>query len=221
MAQQRPLVTEDPETVGAGRMLIEGGFDYGADYKYTASGLEGPLLRIPLIGVSVGLSSIAEVQIDGGFYNRLKISSRDPNAPLAGMVTATDDTTSDVEDIVIGTKIRLASEGMRRPAFGIRFATKLPDAAVKPELLFAGRVEDDALATPANFLTAYTATYRDPGRITDDFTFAPAATDAEYQRVKVITQNDGFWSTLGVIFGGLLLIGTGAAVIARMLVRRA
>ena len=100
-------------------------------------------------------------------------------------------------------------------------ATKLPDAAVKPELLFAGRVEDDALATPANFLTAYTATYRDPGRITDDFTFAPAATDAEYQRVKVITQNDGFWSTLGVIFGGLLLIGTGAAVIARMLVRRA
>ncbi|WP_371403160.1 DUF2330 domain-containing protein [Kribbella sp. NBC_00662] len=100
-------------------------------------------------------------------------------------------------------------------------ATKLPDAAVKPELLFAGRVEDDALTTPANFLTAYTATYREPSRITDDFTFAPAATDAEYQRVKVITQNDGFWSTLGVIFGCLLLIGTGAAVIARMLVRRA
>ena len=78
IAQQRPLVTEDPETVGAGRMLIEGGFDYGADYKFTASGLEGPMLRVPLIGVSVGLSSIAEVQIDGGFYNRLKITSRDP-----------------------------------------------------------------------------------------------------------------------------------------------
>ena len=27
-AQQRPLVTEDPETVGAGRILIEGGIDY-------------------------------------------------------------------------------------------------------------------------------------------------------------------------------------------------
>ncbi|MFD3406386.1 DUF2330 domain-containing protein [Kribbella sp. NPDC058693] len=99
-------------------------------------------------------------------------------------------------------------------------ATKLPDAAVKPELLFAGRVEDDALTTPATFLTAYTATYREPSRITDDFTFAPAATDAEYQRVEVVTENDGFWSTLGVIFGGLLLIGTGAAVIARVLVRR-
>ena len=129
LAQQRPLVTEDPETVGAGRMLIEGGFDYGADYKYTASGLEGPLLRIPLIGVSVGLSSIAEVQIDGGFYNRLKISSRDPHAPLAGMVTATDDTTSDVEDIVIGTKIKLVPEGVYSPSWGFRFATRLPNAS--------------------------------------------------------------------------------------------
>ncbi len=27
MAQQRPLVTEDPETVGAGNILIEGGFE--------------------------------------------------------------------------------------------------------------------------------------------------------------------------------------------------
>ncbi|WUJ70745.1 DUF2330 domain-containing protein [Kribbella soli] len=99
-------------------------------------------------------------------------------------------------------------------------ATKLPDASVKPELLFAGRVEDDALTTPATFLTAYTATYSEPGRITDDFTFAPAATDAEYQRVEVVTTNDGFWSTVGVLFGGLLLIGVVAAVIARVLVRR-
>lgn len=99
-------------------------------------------------------------------------------------------------------------------------ATKLPDASVKPELLFAGRVEDAALTTPANFLTAYTATYSEPGRITDDFTFAPSATDAEYQRVEVVTTNDGFWSTVGVLFGGLLLIGVGAAVIARVLVRR-
>jgi hypothetical protein len=99
-------------------------------------------------------------------------------------------------------------------------ATKLPDASVKPELLFAGRVEDAALTTPATFLTAYTATYSEPGRITDDFTFAPAATDAEDQRFGVVTTNDGFWSTVGVLFGGLLLIGVGAAVIARVLVRR-
>src|SRR5688572_32389625 len=81
-AQQRPLVTEDPETIGEGRLLTEFGFDYGKDVSYPASGLEGNLLRLPLIGVSVGVSSIAEVQIDGGFYNRLSISERF-DAPLS------------------------------------------------------------------------------------------------------------------------------------------
>ena len=126
-AQQRPLVTEDPETVGAGRVLVEGGFDYATDVVYPASGLEGKLLRFPLIGFSVGVSSIAEIQIDGGLYDRLSISGRRP-APLASVVTASGPTTSDVDDIVIGTKVRIAPEGVRRPAFGFRFATKLPNA---------------------------------------------------------------------------------------------
>jgi len=125
--QQRPLVTEDPETVGAGRVLVEGGLDYATDVVYPASGLEGRLLRFPLIGFSVGVSSIAEIQIDGGLYNRLSITGRRP-APLASVVTAPGSTTSDVEDIVIGTKVRIAPEGVRRPAFGFRFATKLPNA---------------------------------------------------------------------------------------------
>jgi hypothetical protein len=127
-AQQRPLVTEDPETVGPGRVLLEGGLDYVGQKLYPASGLEGDLLRFPLIGVSVGVSSIAEIQIDGGFYNRLTITSRRP-APLGGMVTATGSSTSDIEDLVIGTKIRLAPEGTSRPAFAFRFATKLPNAS--------------------------------------------------------------------------------------------
>jgi len=127
-AQQRPLVTEDPETIGAGRLLIEGGFDYGSGVEYPTSGLEGNLFRFPLVGVSVGLSSIAEIQIDGGFYNHLSITSREP-APLSDMVTATGDSTSSVEDIVIGTKIRIAGETESRPSFGLRFATKLPNAS--------------------------------------------------------------------------------------------
>jgi hypothetical protein len=127
-AQQRPLVTEDPETIGAGRVLVEGGFDYGHGVEYTASGLQGNLTRFPLIGASVGVSSIAEIQVDGG-YERLRIDARDPAAPLAGMVTATGDTTSSVEDIVIGTKVRVSPEGVTRPSFAVRFATKLPNAS--------------------------------------------------------------------------------------------
>jgi hypothetical protein len=127
-AQQRPLVTEDPETVGAGNILVEGGIDYSWDVEYPASGLQGNRLRLPLLGVSVGLSSIAEIQLDGGLHNRLAIKERDPAAPLANLVTETGDSTSDVEDIVIGTKVKFLPEGMRRPALGFRFATRLPNA---------------------------------------------------------------------------------------------
>jgi hypothetical protein len=128
-AQQRPLVTEDPEPIGAGRMLIEGGFDVDRGVQYPASGLEGNLLRLPTIGLSFGLSSIAEFQIDGGLHDRLAITQRNATAPLAGLLTVTGDTTSDVSDVVVATKIKLLSETPNRPAFGLRFATKLPNAS--------------------------------------------------------------------------------------------
>jgi hypothetical protein len=99
-------------------------------------------------------------------------------------------------------------------------ATKVPYDGVKPELLFAGRVEDEALPKPADFLTAYTATYPEPSRITDDFTFEPAASDDAYQRVTYVTENDGRLSTILVLLGGVLLIGIGAVVLTRVLVKR-
>ncbi len=128
-AQQRPLVTEDPEPIGAGRVLVEGGFDFAHDYQNTTSGLKGNLLTVPTIGVSIGLSSIAELQIDGGIYNSLSISSRNANAPNARLLTVTGDSTHDVSNAVLATKIRILSETASRPAVGIRFATKLPNAS--------------------------------------------------------------------------------------------
>jgi hypothetical protein len=129
-AQQRPLVTEDPEVIGAGLVLLEGGFDYSRDILFPASGLQGNLLRVPTLGVSIGISSIAEIQVDGGLYNRLTITNRGVGpAPLAGQLNFTGDTTSAIEDLVIATKIRLAGETAGRPAFGLRFATKLPNAS--------------------------------------------------------------------------------------------
>jgi hypothetical protein len=124
-AQQRPLVTEDPETVGAGNVLVEGGFDAQYDLFYPASGLRGDLLRVPTLGVSFGFSSILELQIDGGLYNRLNITSIEP-APLSDKLELEGDSTHDLEDLVLATKIRLVSETAGRPAMGIRLATKLP-----------------------------------------------------------------------------------------------
>lgn len=128
LAQQRPLVTEDPETIGAGRILLEGGIDYNRDVLFPASGLTGNLLRAPLIGISVGISSIAELQIDGGLFNNLSITDRRP-APLSDMLEVDGTSTSDVEDVVFATKVRILAEGTRRPSFGVRFATKLPNAS--------------------------------------------------------------------------------------------
>lgn len=127
-AQQRPLVTEDPETVGAGRILIEGGFDYAREVEYPVSGLTGNLRRFPLIGISLGIGSVGEVQIDGGLYNHLSITDRRP-APLSHMLVVPGDSTWHVEDMVVGTKVRLISEGMSRPSIALRSATRLPMAS--------------------------------------------------------------------------------------------
>jgi hypothetical protein len=128
-AQQRPLITEDPEPIGAGRVLLEGGIDAARGVEYPVSGLKGNLWRIPTVGISVGISSIAELQIDGGLYDKLSITER-RIAPLSHLLTiGADTTTHDVEDIVVATKIRFLSETAGRPALGVRFATKLPNAS--------------------------------------------------------------------------------------------
>ena len=128
-AQQRPLVTEDPEPIGAGRVLLEGGFDLAHDYQNPVSGLKGNLISVPTIGISIGLSSIAELQIDGAVYNSLSISSRNPNAPLASLLTVSGDSTHDISNAVLATKIRMLAETASRPEGVIRFATKLPNDA--------------------------------------------------------------------------------------------
>jgi len=126
-AQQRPLVTEDPETIGTGNVLLEAGFDVERSVAFPVFGLEGNLLRLPSLGVSFGFSSILELQIDGGFYHRLNVTSRDA-APLSPLLDFEGDSTHDVQDLVVATKIRLVPEAPGRPGFGIRLATKLPFA---------------------------------------------------------------------------------------------
>ena len=126
-AQQRPLVTEDPESIGSGLVLVEGGFDYVRDQPYPVSGLAGHRFRVPTLGLSIGVSSIAEIQIDGISYQSLSITER-AEAPLSSLVNLSGETTSDMDDIVIGAKVRVLSETGRRPAVALRFATRLPNA---------------------------------------------------------------------------------------------
>jgi hypothetical protein len=127
-AQSRPLVTEDPETVPSGFMLVEAGFDFLQDATFPASGLTGRLWRVGSFGLGFGVSPIAEIQFDGGLRNRLSISSREP-APLSEMLDVPGTSTGDVEDLVIGAKVRFLSETEGRPAIALRFSTRLPNAS--------------------------------------------------------------------------------------------
>lgn len=128
LAQSRPLVTEDAETVPAGNILFEAGFDFERGRTYPVSGLTGNLTRIGTVGLSFGVSSLAEIQIDGGIRNRLAITARNPDAPLAGMLDVPEDSTSDFEDLRIGTKVRFVAETASRPSVAVRFSTRLPNA---------------------------------------------------------------------------------------------
>ena len=128
VAQQRPLKTEDPETIGSGRVLIEAGIDYDRDVLLPVSGLRGNLLTVPQFGISLGVSSIAEIQIDWGAYQKLDITEQMPGAPLASVLLLDGPSTDDFGDIHIGAKMRLLSETAGRPAIGTWFRTRLPNA---------------------------------------------------------------------------------------------
>ena len=128
VAQQRPLKTEDPETIGSGRVLIEAGIDYDRDTFLPVSGLRGNLITVPAFGISLGVSSIAEIQIDWGAYQKLDITEQIPGAPLSRLLLLDGSSTDDFGDIHIGAKMRLLSETARRPAIGSWFRTRLPNA---------------------------------------------------------------------------------------------
>ncbi len=127
-AQQRPLETEDPETIGAGRVLVEVGIDYNRDASFPLSGLRGNHFIVPPFGVSLGVSSIAEIQVDAGLYQKLYITERRPGATFSNLLQLEGGSTADVDDIHIGAKVRLLGETARRPAIGSWFSTRLPNA---------------------------------------------------------------------------------------------
>lgn len=204
-AQQRPLVTQDPEPIGAGRVLIEAGVDVAHNEFFPLSGLKGDLVSVPTLGVIVGISSIAELQITGGPYERLSIGSRSP-APYASLVTATGDTTSDVSDIKIGAKIRLLSETPQRPAFSIRFSTRLPNAKhasglgqdttdFSGSLLAAKTVQ--SIRVVGNLGVTIMSEPLNPIKQNDVLTYGVSLARAVTDSTEFVSEVNGRWSTRG------------------------
>jgi len=125
-AQQRPLITEDVDIIPPGSLRIEAGVDFVQRARFPVSGLNGDLTRAGVIGVNIGLAPNVEVQVEGVAQNVLSINSRGPSAIPLALPAA--NSTNDVGDFTLWTKIKFRSETARWPAIGFRFGVQLPNS---------------------------------------------------------------------------------------------
>lgn len=126
-AQQRPLITEDVDIIPPGTLRIQAGLDFMQNAQYPASGLTGDLTRVGVIGVSIGLSPNIEFQIEGVAQNFLNINSRRPGAIPLSLAAGTN-STNDVGDFILWTKMKLRSETKHGPSLGFRVGVQLPNS---------------------------------------------------------------------------------------------
>jgi hypothetical protein len=126
-AQQRPLITEDVDIIPTGTLRIQGGLDFLQDARFPASGLTGDLTRVGVIGVSIGLSPNVEFQIEGVAQNFLSINSRRPGAIPLSLAPGAN-STNDIGDFTLWTKIKLRNETPRGPSLGFRVGVQLPNS---------------------------------------------------------------------------------------------
>lgn len=127
-AQLRPLVTEDIELVKPGSIRFEFGFDFLQDKDFTLSGLNGDLTRLGVTTVRVGLAPNVEFQIGGVIQNALSINSQFQPSAIPLRLSSGTNSTHDIGDFYLATKIKLRGEGRRAPALGFRFGVQLPNS---------------------------------------------------------------------------------------------
>ncbi|HEX4950066.1 MAG TPA: hypothetical protein VFZ34_25595 [Blastocatellia bacterium] len=126
VAQQRPLITEDVDVVKPGSVRIEFGFDFTQRKRYPVSGLQGDLSRLGIVSTTFGLAPNVEVEVGGVIHNSLAINRRDVSAIPLDLKNV--NSTSDVGDFFLATKVKIRNETNRFPALGVRFGVQLPNS---------------------------------------------------------------------------------------------
>ncbi len=124
-AQDRPLQTPEAETVPAGVMRAQVGFDFLQDVSYPVSGLSGDLTSLGVLNLRMGVGRIVEIQLQGAVQNFLDV--RKQVASLTPIVLTGPNSTHDVGGFSMYTKIRLWSESSHRPAGAFRFGYLIPN----------------------------------------------------------------------------------------------
>lgn len=129
-AQVRPLATEPAELTPRDTLRLEVGFEFFQEAEFPASGLAGDLARIGVLGLRYGAGERVELGIFWTVRQFLNVDERF-TAPFSNSLNFAGNSTSDVGNLILATKLRLVQEGRRRPALAFRFATELPNTATE------------------------------------------------------------------------------------------
>jgi hypothetical protein len=126
-AQDRPLKTVDSETIPAGTLRAEIGFDFLQDVGFPLSGLRGDETSVGIIDLRMGVGKIAEIEVEGAIQNFLDVKSQGtsfvPNLSLTGV-----NSTHDTGDFTLATKIRLLKNEGLRPGLAFKFGFVMPNS---------------------------------------------------------------------------------------------
>ena len=126
-AQDLPLRTTDADTIPAGTLRTQIGFDFLQDVTFPLSGLGGDETSVGVVNVRMGISKIAEIQIQGAIQNFLDVKAQGttfvPNLELTGT-----NSTHDVGDFSLATKVRIFRQEGKRPGLAFKFGFVMPNS---------------------------------------------------------------------------------------------
>src|SRR4029077_7653271 len=126
-AQNRPLRPVDSETIPAGTLRTEIGFDFLQDVGFPLSGLRGDETSVGVVDLRMGVGRIAEIEVEGSIQNFLDVKSQGtsfvPNLSLTGV-----NSTHDTGDFTLATKVRLLKNDGLRPALAFKFGFVMPNS---------------------------------------------------------------------------------------------
>ena len=128
LAQQRPLITERAETVRRGYVLFDLGAEFLQNASFPFSGLKGDLTRAGVLGLRIGAADNIELQVLGTIQNVLNVEARFPG-PNTPRLSFSGNSTSDIGDFRLATKVRLRSGDITGPAVAFHFGLELPNAS--------------------------------------------------------------------------------------------
>jgi hypothetical protein len=115
LAQQRPLLTEDPRLIPYGAVVTELGFGYFRRARFPLSGLEGDQFSLLANGLNFGLGPRAEFQMSGVAQNVLKVRQGGTGWR------------NDWGDFSLSTKIKIVEETPVLPIVSFRPTIVLPN----------------------------------------------------------------------------------------------